>query len=205
MKKTAVLLALGLGFAGCGSNLRLTAYDPALKNPAVRQAGIVQLKGARYPMHHNIAPVKKVDFPSLCMTALEKSLEKKRKGWKIIPPSTITAADPDIGDFIPLDQRSMGSPDSVSRGRMAKAAATLENRLFLVIENISVKNVSSPQAPAMMVVGACLDLWDFEKGRLLYRARNVSRSINYGDENFQKGLESALYDLFSELVSPLPR
>jgi hypothetical protein len=205
MKKTVFPLALFLLFAGCASDLRLSAYDPGLKELDIQQAGLVQLKGARYPMHHSIAAVKNVDFPSLCLSALEKSLKKKRKLWKIIPPSTIAAADPDAGEYVPQDQQAFRDLGAEEKARMSKTAALLENRLFFVIENISVKDASSPQAPAMMVVGACLALWDFEKGLLLYRARNVSRSINYSEADFMKKAEPALYDLFCELIAPLPK
>jgi hypothetical protein len=80
MKKLTFLSALCLLFLGCASDLRLSTYDPALKNLSITQAAVVQLKGAHYPMHHNIVQVKNLDFPSLCLSALEKSLQKKRNG-----------------------------------------------------------------------------------------------------------------------------
>jgi hypothetical protein len=207
MLKKTILLALPglLLLAGCASDLKLSAMEPELKGMTMTGAAVVQLKGSRYPMHHNIIALRGMDFPSMCMTALEKALAKKRKNWKIIPPSTVSAADPEIGEVIPSDQAQFKSLAEYGATRMAKLAKVMETRYFLVIESIAVKDVSTPQAPANLVVGSCLQMWDFEKGRLLYRARSVSRPVNYAETDFDRKLEPALDDLFRELISPLPK
>lgn len=206
LKKTLLpLLPLIFLLAGCASDLKLSALEPELKGMTMTNAAVVQLKGSRYPMHHNIIALRGMDFPSLCMTALEKALAKKRKNWKIIPPSTVAAADPEIGEVIPSDQAQFKSMADTGAARMAKLAGLMETKHFLVIESISIKDVSTPQAPANLVVGACLQMWDFEKGRLLYRARSVSRPVNYAETDFDRKLEPALEDLFRELISPLPK
>ncbi|OGS36051.1 MAG: hypothetical protein A2293_05960 [Elusimicrobia bacterium RIFOXYB2_FULL_49_7] len=205
MIKTALFLCLSLLLGGCASDLKLSAFDASVKNKPISQVVLLQLPGSSYPMHHNIVAVKTYDFPTLCINALEKVVQSKRKGWKLIPPSTAVAADPEISRLIPLDQQAQRDLPPEVKEEMKKDGALLETCHFMAIEAISVKDVGTPQAPGLLVVGVCLQIWDFQEGKLVYRARNTTRPINYVEKDFTDKADDALFDLFRELLSPLPQ
>jgi hypothetical protein len=91
------------------------------------------------------------------------------------------------------------------KAALEKLADALDTRYFFVLESASIKDVSSPQVPKSLIIGVCLQLWDFQTGELVFRAREVSRTVGYMDENFKKLLNEALYDLLADMISPLAK
>jgi hypothetical protein len=104
-----------------------------------------------------------------------------------------------------IKERAIDITDTTTLAMMSKAAAILNSRYLLVLESISVKDGSSAQSPAMAVFGAWLQVWDMSNGTLIYRVRNVSRPVSYAEKDFDQKLTTALYDLFSEGLRPLPK
>jgi hypothetical protein len=150
--------------------------------------------------------VRSTNFPVLSNTALENAVKAKRKKWKWVYPANITAVNPSVPQIFVSGKDILKEQLADSTKQMlAKVAATLNTRYYFVIENISVKDVSSPQVPFTLVAGVCLQLWDFQEGKMVYRVRDTSRQVPYTGDDFKKKIEEALYDLFCEMISPLPK
>ena len=94
--KIIQIIAVTIIIAGCASDLKLSLYSIALKNGRIKRVAIVKLGGSAYPIHHNVYAVKDVSFSTLAIKALEDAIALKKKGWKVIYPSNVNAADPDI-------------------------------------------------------------------------------------------------------------
>jgi hypothetical protein len=203
--KILVILSFIIMLAGCASDLKLSAYKDSLRQEGVGKVAILQLSGAAYPGFHNVHALKNMNLAQYANKALVDVIIKKRKKWKVIHPSTVRAADTEIIALFSSrknDYRNI-TPDDVEQ--IQRLAGLLETRYFLVLENISIKDVSTPQVPTNLVIGACIQLWDFKAGSLVYRARSVSNTINYGEEDFKKQIDTPLFNLFHDLISPLPK
>jgi hypothetical protein len=203
--KARFCLVLPLLFLGCASDLKLSAFSPELRTASLGQVGFIELPGSAYPIRHNLESVRTLNFPIFAGKALQDAAAKRKK-WKIVYPANILAVDPAMPAFFSERKAAYQYPlAEEQKGSLQKVYATLGTRYFLVIENISVKDMSTPQTPFMLVIGASLQMWDFKEGRMVYRARDVSRFVPYSGEDFRKKTEEALYDLFSEMISPLPK
>jgi hypothetical protein len=204
--KKVLLVILALLLAGCSSDIKLSAFSQELQAGPVTQVGFVQLPGSAYPIRHNMESVRSMNFAVLSNTALENAVKAKRKKWKWVYPANITAVNASVPEIFVVSKDALKEPlaDSVKQV-LAKVSSTLNTRYYFVIENISVKDVSSPQVPFTLVAGVCLQMWDFQEGKMVYRVRDTSRQVPYSGDDFKKKIEEALFYLFCEMVSPLPK
>lgn len=202
--KIAACLLFGL-LLSCASDLRLMALDFSATQGKVVKTAILRLPSGAYPMFHNIHPLKTVQFPELALAALQEAVAARRKAWKVVYPANVDAADPGMAQVFVARKSNWRGVTPEETERMQKLSSLLETRYCLVIESISLKDVSTPQAPANLVIGACLQMWDLQKGSPAYMVRGVSRTVYYGDENARKAVDEALADLFRDLLSPLPK
>ena len=194
-----------MALTGCSSNLKLSVYKPEVKAGPIGKAGVVALDGSAYPMYHTIHALKNVNFAQLCEEALEEAIHSTRKNWKLIYPAAIQAASPDIAGICAVRKEMFQEATPDEKAAMHSCAKLLETRYFFVIESIAIKDVSTPQVPASFVLGACVQLWDFEKGQVVFRARSVSSTMNYVKDELRKELKSPIADLLADLISPLPK
>lgn len=202
MKNTLLLTLLIL--SACGSGIKLLVLDPALST-GVGQAAVLQLPGSSYPIRHNLAGVRSMNFPVHGQKALLDAIASKRKEWRLSLPANLEAADPSLPARFAILKDAPDKLTPEDRSAMATAAGTLGLRYVLLIESISIKDVSSPQLPMSLLVGAALQVWDFETGKIVFRSKGVSRTLSYQGDDFKSKLEEGLTDLFSDLLAPLPK
>ncbi len=204
--KRILFFLIPILLTGCASDLKLTVFDDELKTGSIEQIGFVQLPGSAYPIRHNMEKVRNINFIAISNAALENAVKIKRKKWKWVYPSNITAIDSSIPLFFveQKDSHEKHIQDSVFKA-FGKIYSLLSTRYYFVIENISVKDVSTPQTPFTLVAGVCIQMWDFKVGRMVYRIRGSSSPVPYGNDDFKKKIEDSLFDLFCDMIGPLPK
>ncbi|MFH0921033.1 MAG: hypothetical protein V1913_11810 [Fibrobacterota bacterium] len=206
MKKWMSAAALLLALAGCSTGLKLLALRADVgRGGRIDRYAILALPPSAYTRLHTVPAVRDVNFAQVSQKALEDVAARKRTNWKAAYPAASAGADSAALRILAARKDDLKKLSGEEKAAVKKLADALETRYFFVLESASVKDVSSPQVPRSLVLGACLQLWDFQAGELVYRARETSRTVAYGDEDFRKRLDEALTDLFEGLISPLAK
>ncbi|MBL8029292.1 MAG: hypothetical protein JNL74_22915 [Fibrobacteres bacterium] len=201
-----ILLTAALFLTGCSETLRVVKLQNNLLTEKFTTVGILQLPPSSYTTLHNIQPLRNKDFSISAQQALERAVVKKRKNWNIIYSANITATEPSLADAMAAcREKGVDISDTATLEMMKKASSILGFRYLLLLESVSIKDASSAQSPAMAAFGSWVQLWDMSNGKLVYRARNVSRPVTYAEKDFDDRLSDALYDLFAEAIRPLPK
>ncbi len=190
--------------AGCYSDIRIATIDGGIASTPLSVVSILALPPYAYPVNHTIDVLKNRDFSVIAHNALETAIRKKKRGWKIINSANLTSTVPSIINDI-LNNRQLDTADTATQLSMKNLSTLFNCRYLFVIEQISTKDISNAQTPSTMLMGAWLQVWDMEKGIIAYRVRNVTRPISYADNAFEERLFTALYDLFSAVLRPLPK